>query len=114
MGEEGHVPDSQTLDQRLKALEAFKDWSNYLLVATVGALGWTTTHDGAHFSSVVIGNVCAGLFAISVIFAILTLALIPHIAEDLKAKDSSIYRVPWNGWFGSHFQLADFCLPQHV
>ena len=31
------------LDQKLKALDAFKDWSNYLLVTTVAALGWTST-----------------------------------------------------------------------
>jgi len=32
-----------------KALEFFKDWSNYLLVTTVAALGWVA--DSAHFSA---------------------------------------------------------------
>jgi hypothetical protein len=59
-------------------------------------------------------NACVGLFAVSVVFAILTLALIPHIAEDLKEEDRSIYRVRWDGWLGGQFQLMDFCLPQHT
>ena len=37
------------LDQKLKALEAFKDWSNYLLIATVAALEWTAKQDSAPF-----------------------------------------------------------------
>jgi hypothetical protein len=102
------------IEQKLKALDGFKDWSNYLLVTTVAALGWTTAKDGAGFSSIWIKGVCIALFALSVLFAILTLALIPHIAEELSAQDCSIYRVRWRGWFGSRFELADFCLPQHV
>ena len=31
------------IEQQLKALEFFKDWSNYLLVTTVAALGWVAS-----------------------------------------------------------------------
>ena len=35
------MPDpAEVLDGAHKALEHFKDWSNYLLVTTVAALGW--------------------------------------------------------------------------
>jgi hypothetical protein len=37
------------VEQKLKALDAFKDWSNYLLVTTVAALGWTAGKDAATF-----------------------------------------------------------------
>jgi hypothetical protein len=33
------------LGQKLKALDAFKDWTNYLLVTTVAALGWAARKD---------------------------------------------------------------------
>jgi hypothetical protein len=35
----------QPTEQKLKALDAFKDWSNYLLITTVAALGWTASKD---------------------------------------------------------------------
>ena len=37
------------MEQHLKALDSFKDWSNYLLVTTVAALGWTAGKDAGHF-----------------------------------------------------------------
>lgn len=102
------------INQKLKALEAFKDWSNYLLVTTVAALGWTTAKDGATFSALWIKDTTILLFALSVVLAILTLALIPHIGEDLTEKDLSIYDVGWKGWFGGHYELMDLCFPQHL
>jgi hypothetical protein len=101
------------IDQKQKALDAFKDWSNYLLVTTVAALGWTTAKDGACFSSVGIRDVCILLFALSIVFAILTLALTPLTGENLK-EDKSIYEVCWEGWFKGRYRLMDLCLPQHV
>jgi len=71
------------IEQKLKALDSFKDWGNYLLLTTVAALGWTTAKDAASFSSPWIKDACILLFAISVVFAILTLALIPHVAENI-------------------------------
>ena len=67
--------------QKLKALGSFKDRSNYLLLTTSGALGWTAT---ATFSSGDMKPVAVICFALSIVFAILTPALIPHVAEDIK------------------------------
>jgi hypothetical protein len=108
-------PIEQTpIEQKLKAIDAFKDWSNYLLVTTVAALGWTTAEHAASFSSLSIKVACILLFADSIVFAILTLALIPHVAENPEVKDKSIYNVRWSGWLKGDYELVDFCLPQHV
>ena len=78
-----------SIEQKLKALEAFKDWSNYLLVTTVAALGWVSTKDAPHFSRRWIRLWCIWSFASSVFLAILTLALIPHIAELIDGSKST-------------------------
>jgi hypothetical protein len=39
------------IEQKLKALESFKDWTNYLLVTTVAALGWTVSRTCRDFFS---------------------------------------------------------------
>jgi hypothetical protein len=106
------------LEQSLKALDSFKDWSNYLLVTTVAALGWTAGKDGANFKDKEIMKTCAILaFAVSIVFAILVLAMVPHVAEDLSplpgGKYPSIYKVYWTGWCVK-VRLTDLCLPQHV
>jgi hypothetical protein len=78
-------------EQKLKALEFFKDWSNYLLVTTVAAVGWVTSKD------VLIQPwakpLCVWAFAVSVVFAILTLAIIPRVAEKLRDDMTSMYDV---------------------
>ncbi len=55
-------------------------------------------------------------FALSTVFAILTLALIPHVAElikeDAQGNLPSIYQVRWEGW-GVKVRLTNLCLPQH-
>ena len=105
------------IEQSLKALDAFKDWSNYLLLTTVAAVGWTAGKDAASFSSCHIKTAVVLSFALSVVFAILTLALIPHVAEDIRESPDktvpSIYRVYWNGW-GVDLRLTRLCFPQHV
>jgi hypothetical protein len=101
------------LEQKLKALSAFKDWSNYLLVTTVAAIGWTTS-EHVCFASPTLKATCVIFLALSVVFAILTLALIPHVGEDLREGDKSIYSVRWHGWMGSRFELMDFCFWQHL
>jgi len=102
----------ELIERRLRALEAFKDWSNYLLVTTVAALGWVSTKDAPHFSGSCLRLACIWSFALSILFAILTLALIPHVAE-LSDGTKSIYDVSWNGW-GPDIELVYVCLPQHV
>ncbi len=90
------------IDQRLRALDNFKDWSNYLLVTTVAALGWTSKTD-VKFCTPWMREDAVLCFALSIMFAILTLALIPHVAEDIKLETNeealSIYHVYWHGWF---------------
>jgi hypothetical protein len=97
-----------------KSLEFFKDWSNYLLVTTVAALGWVTTNNVA-FWSPVIQLICIWCLALSIVFAILTLALIP-LVEEQRLADQSIYRVSAKCWVcGAHGRrLFSVCLPQHV
>ena len=63
------------LDQKLKALDAFKDWSNYLLVTTVAELGWTSTKKDLFYLPS-LKSLAIGSFALSIVFAILTLALV--------------------------------------
>jgi hypothetical protein len=62
------------IDQKLKALDAFKDWSNYLLVTTVASLGWTAKENANGFCTPWMKSGAIVLFALSVVFAILTLA----------------------------------------
>jgi len=105
------------IEQKLKALEAFKDWSNYLLVATVAALGWTAKENANGFHTEWMKSGAIVLFALSVVFAILTLALIPHVAEQIEddtwEKHKSIYEVCWPGWWVG-MRLTCLYLPQHV
>ncbi|HVI10663.1 MAG TPA: hypothetical protein VND65_20405 [Candidatus Binatia bacterium] len=111
---------NDALEQRLKALDSFKDWSNYLLITTVAALGWTTGKDAAAFCTPCMKTLAILTFALSIVFAILVLALIPHVAEGLRAQTAphepplpSIYEVRWKHWL-VNARLTSFCLPQHV
>ena len=73
------------LEQKLKALDAFKDWSNYLLVTTLAAVGWVGADAKLH------GwwkGLCLFALGLSAILAILTLAIVPVIAEKITEKDS--------------------------
>jgi len=111
------------VEQKLKALDFFKDWTNYLLVTTVAALGWTSAKDAATFSATWLRAACILTFAISIVFAIFTLALIPHIGEDLAESDSSIYEVKWKWkgwkwckwkWLRRPLRLTHLCFWQHL
>ena len=104
------------LEQKIKALESFKDWTNYLLITTVAALGWTAGKDSATFHTECMRTWAALTFAASIVFAILVLALIPHIAEEIDAprgRCPSIYQVYWEHWLVK-VRLTNLCLPQHV
>lgn len=104
------------VDRMLKALEWFKDWSNYLLVTTVAAAGWVASNDNI-FSSSWLKAACIWSFGISIIFGILTLALIPLIAQRINESHKSIYGVradfslfrrPCKAY------LTQACRPQHI
>ncbi len=107
-------------EQLLKSLECFKDWSNYLLVTTVAALGWVAGgKDGAQICLCARHAVilCLGL---SVICAIFTLALIPHVAEKITDTTDSFYRIKpkvspfWFECLSFPVRLKWVCWPQHV
>ena len=97
-----------------RSLEFFKDWSNYLLVTTVAALGWVTT-DNVEFWSPWVKVLCLWCFALSIVFAILTLALIPLI-EEQRAPSQSIYSISAKCWVcgDKGRTLRSVCLPQHI
>ena len=74
------------MTQLIASLGFFKDWTNYLLVTTVAALGWIATKplilDGGALKWTI------GFLCLSIVFAILTLALIPLVGEKLTAGTS--------------------------
>jgi hypothetical protein len=103
------------IEQKLKALDCFKDWSNYLLVTTVAALGWVAAKEsGVHSIWVV------WCLAISAILGIFTLALIPIVAEGIREDTKSIYDVRarfrplwmWGPELPARLKWA--CWPQHI
>jgi hypothetical protein len=109
------VPADKT--QLLGSLGFFKDWSNYLLVTTVAALGWVAKGD-----SLIQGvelQWTIGLLCASVVFAIFTLALIPIVGENLVDR-ASIYSVEapfkllWVLGPTLRFRLKYVCWFQHV
>jgi hypothetical protein len=97
-----------------KPLEFFKDWSNYLLVTTVAALGWVTTEKPS-FSTSELHFLCVWSFALSTLFAIFTLALIPLVAEQ-RQDGQSMYEVRAEFSLLAPFslRLKTVCFPQHV
>jgi hypothetical protein len=113
------MESAEHVGQLLKGLEFFKDWSNYLLVTTVAALGWVTTSQHLTISRASRRFVIASL-AVSVVFAIFTLALVPLVAEAIVKTTTSIYdvtatfRVFW--LWGPEFRLPlkAVCWPQHI
>lgn len=110
-------------DDRMKALEFLKDWSNYLLVTTVAALGWVTSESPIFFTEAA-KPWCIWLFAISITFGIFTLGLIPLVAETLskstETEKKSIYSITpsFNLLYiigpVSWFHLKHFCWVQHA
>ena len=108
--------DMDSVNQHLKALEFFKDWSNFLLVTTTAALGWLATSP----VTVSTRRYCVWFFALSVVFAVFTLALIPLVGEQLTPKTTSIYAVSasfrrfWLWGPESSLSLKAVCFPQHV
>jgi predicted kinase len=98
-----------------KPLEYFKDWSNYLLVTTVAALGWVATNN-VTFANPWLRVLCIAYLALSVVFGIFTLALIPLVAEQ-RSAEKSFYDVEATfTLFGRQRtrKLKWACFPQHV
>ena len=100
-----------------KALEFFKDWSNYLLVTTVAALGWSSAAD-VDISDTA-RSWCVGLFAAPIAFGIFTLALIPLVTQKVK-NGQSVFEVQpefdllWLKVQVTSIRLKHVCWWQHV
>ena len=60
------------IKQILAAIKSFKDWSNYLLVTTVAALGWVTTNHLVGIAGIARAFVI-GFLGSSIVFGIFTL-----------------------------------------
>jgi hypothetical protein len=99
-------------EQHLKALDSFKDWSNYLLITTVAAIGWVASLNYKGFE--------IWFFALSAIFGIFTLGLIPLVATDVSDTDQSFYDVrarfkPFWMWGPEwRMRIKWMCWPQHI
>lgn len=106
-------------DQLIETLKSFKDWSNYMLVTTVAALGWVTTQKEG-FSPGSAQFFCTWSLALSIVFGVFTLGLIPRIMENIKDDSDSIFAVTtqfnilWFFWMSPPFKLKYVCWPQHV
>lgn len=105
--------------QGLKALSHLKDWSNYLLITTVAILGWIATGPAHSWPSSTLKWWCMWSFALSLVFGIFTLALIPLVTEIYKGG-KSIYTVyPHFDLLGGgsgtrRIRIKHLCRPQHV
>ena len=118
MSNHEHKTHKEHIDHLLKAVEYFKDSSNFLLMLSVVALGWVVEHPTSVHDSMKDAIVlCMGL---SVVFGLFTMGLIPLVAETLTGTTPSIYDV--RGEFrtfvlgGRHHSLPlkAVCWPQQV
>jgi hypothetical protein len=97
-----------------KALDYFKDWSNYLLVTTVAAIGWVGRAN-IMWCSPWPRLLCVSSLTLSVWFGIFTLALVPLVAEQ-RTPSQSIYHVEaeFNLLGTRRRKLKSVCFWQHV
>ena len=72
-------------DPRVDAIGAFERWSNYLPITTVAATGWAVTHN-ARFRHPLVLEFSIWSLALSAVFAMLTLAVIPMLTEHIRDK----------------------------
>jgi len=84
-------------DKLTKALEFFKDWTNYLLVTTVAAIGWVAAEKGTIANHPNLKFWCLLALGLSAVFGILTQALVPLVQEQ-RTDEASNYRVPVTFW----------------
>lgn len=109
------MAESMRDNPKVIALGYFKDWSNYLLVTSVGAVGWIA-HQGGPTDSIW-ALLSLWSLALAVVFGIFTLALIPLVAEQIRDTDASFHSVEVTyQLFGSQQRayIWQACRPQHV
>ena len=114
--EHGKTGVNKGVDQRTIALGYFKDWTNYLLVTSVVAMGWIVKDNSVNgFPKDLAIIALAG----SIVFAIFTLALIPIVAERIiDNREESIYSISarfklFLRWGNASFRIKWVCFPQH-
>lgn len=105
-------------EKHTKAIEFFKDWSNYLLVTTVAALGWASSASESAKPAWVheaLKPYCIWFLALSVVFGIFTLALIPLVQEQ-RGGNEKFHAVRAKFWATKTrgLYLIWVCMPQHV
>ena len=112
-------PKKLTADrtQLLESLGFFKDWTNYLLVTTVAALGWVSTNKP--IAPGIYLQLTIAFLCVSIIFAISTLALVPIVGERIEDNESiyqveAPFRLFWTKGNIHHAKLKHFCWPQHI
>ncbi len=112
----GHMTN---VEQKMAALGYFKDWSNYVLVTTVAAVGWVVAKESIPITAWARTS-CIWAFALSAVFGVFTLALIPLIGEAIREETASFYTVPgkfrrfWMWGRTVSLSLKWVCWPQHV
>ena len=116
--EHGHSKHAMSRrEQLLKSLDFFKDWSNYLLVTMVAALGWVGAQGAAHLNPA-FAKPTIWCLTMSIVFGIFTLALIPLVAEAISDNTKSISEQNscFYGYGRQRFPLALkwVCWPQHL
>jgi len=118
MSNHEHKTHKEHIDHLLRAVDCFKDSSNFLLMLSVVALGWVVEHPGGVHESY--KDVIVLSMGFSVVFGLFTLGLIPVVAETLTGTTESIYDV--RGQFRSFvfggrnhsLPLKAVCWPQQV
>ena len=107
------------LNPSLTSLQLFKDWSSALLTTTVVALGWAASGKHQPLSRVMQASIVCLLG--SVIAGVLSLALIPSVAEGYGSGPTlELYQTPGKlYWLGAMappvlVRLIVVCWPQHA
>ena len=107
--------DAEAIKNMLTALGYFKDWSNYLLVTSVGSLGWVSTKPLGISRGFF--NASLGCLTLAIIFGMLTLALVPIVAQNLHGA-KAFYEVSVTTkpllFFDVTAKIKFACWPQHV
>ena len=111
----GPPPPPPPPDPFAVALGYFKDWSNYLLVTTAAALGWIVTSKDLAFSGQVVRSVTTISSAISIVFGMLTLALIPIVQAQRRPQQSNYdVEATFDFLVAGKCRLKSVCYPQHI
>lgn len=107
------MSDGAISDRNSTALAHFKDWSNYLLVVTVAAVGWIAKTSSGNQ---VLMDLAVWALSLSLVFGIFSLALVPLIAEQIQSSDDSVYdvQVRFHLLCEFRFYLPQACRPQHI